>query len=147
MLTQGVYDKAYPTATTSGGFHWGAVTLSCMQIFIVALTAVLLIGLNFLVFKTRIGRAMCATAQDKVMAALVGVNANRINRHYLCLRRSPCRCCGYHGWPLLWVRELFHGICAGHQGFCGDVMALMMLIRPAGIWPAKRVGQRSEEAE
>jgi len=29
----------------------------------------------------------------------------------------------------------------------GGVMTLMMLIRPAGIWPAKRVGRRSEEAE
>ncbi|WP_419786422.1 ABC transporter permease subunit [Pseudodesulfovibrio sp.] len=29
----------------------------------------------------------------------------------------------------------------------GGVMTLMMLIRPAGIWPAKRVGRRSEEME
>ncbi len=29
----------------------------------------------------------------------------------------------------------------------GGVMTLMMLIRPAGIWPASRVGRRSEEAE
>lgn len=29
----------------------------------------------------------------------------------------------------------------------GGVMTLMMLIRPAGIWPAKRVGRRSEEAD
>ncbi len=29
----------------------------------------------------------------------------------------------------------------------GGVMTAMMLIRPAGIWPAKRVGRRSEEAE
>ncbi|MBG0790502.1 MAG: branched-chain amino acid ABC transporter permease [Desulfovibrionaceae bacterium] len=29
----------------------------------------------------------------------------------------------------------------------GGVMTLMMLVRPAGIWPAKRVGRRSEEAE
>ncbi|RWU02230.1 branched-chain amino acid ABC transporter permease [Pseudodesulfovibrio sp. S3] len=29
----------------------------------------------------------------------------------------------------------------------GGAMTLMMLVRPAGIWPAKRVGRRSEEAE
>ncbi|MDD3313545.1 branched-chain amino acid ABC transporter permease [Pseudodesulfovibrio sp.] len=29
----------------------------------------------------------------------------------------------------------------------GGVMTLMMLVRPAGIWPAKRVGRRSEEME
>lgn len=29
----------------------------------------------------------------------------------------------------------------------GGVMTAMMLVRPAGLWPAKRVGRRSEEAE
>jgi len=29
----------------------------------------------------------------------------------------------------------------------GGVMTLMMLVRPSGIWPAKRVGRRSEEME
>ena len=29
----------------------------------------------------------------------------------------------------------------------GGVMTLMMLIRPAGLWPASRVGRRSEEAD
>jgi branched-chain amino acid transport system permease protein len=29
----------------------------------------------------------------------------------------------------------------------GGVMTLMMLVRPAGIWPAQRVGRRSEETD
>ncbi|MBC16144.1 leucine/isoleucine/valine transporter subunit; membrane component of ABC superfamily [Pseudodesulfovibrio profundus] len=78
MLTQGVYDKPYPTEITSGGLEFGLITISYMQMLIVGLTAALLIGLNILVFKTRIGKAMRATAQDKVMSALVGINSNRI---------------------------------------------------------------------
>jgi len=78
MLTQGVYDRPYPTELTQGGFHFGLISISYMQIIIVALTAGLLIALNLLVFKTRIGKAMRATAQDKVMSALVGINSNRI---------------------------------------------------------------------
>ena len=78
MLTQGVYDKPYPTEITAGGFEWGLISVSYMQIFIVVLTIVLLIALNLLVFKTRIGKAMRATSQDKVMAALVGINSNRV---------------------------------------------------------------------
>jgi len=78
MLTQGVYDKAYPTAFTQGGFHMGMVSLSYMQIMILTLTVGLLVCLNMLVFKTKIGTAMRATAQDKVMSALVGINSNRI---------------------------------------------------------------------
>jgi branched-chain amino acid transport system permease protein len=78
MLTQGVYDKAYPIAFTSGGFDLGSLHINYMQVIILSLTAGLLIALNTLVFKTRIGKAMRATAQDKVMAALVGINSNRV---------------------------------------------------------------------
>ncbi len=78
MLTQGVYDRAYPGEMVQGGFEVGGAMVSYMQIVIVGITVALLVGLNTLVFKTRIGKAMRATAQDKTMSALVGINASRI---------------------------------------------------------------------
>ncbi len=78
MLTQGVYDKPYPSGFAQGGFEFGLITVSYLQITIVLVTIGLLIFLNILVFKTRIGKAMRSTAQDKVMSALVGINSNKI---------------------------------------------------------------------
>jgi len=78
MLTQGVFDKPYPIELTQGGFEIGAISFNYLQILIVALTIALLIGLNFLVFKTRVGMAMRATAQDKIMSSLVAISSNRI---------------------------------------------------------------------
>ena len=78
MLTQGVYDKAYPSELFQGAFHFGMVTISYLQIVMIVLTGALLIGLNILVFKTKIGMAMRATAQDKTMSALVAISSNRI---------------------------------------------------------------------
>ncbi len=78
MLTQGVYDKAYPTEMVSGLVTFGGLQISIMQILILSTTAVLLVGLNALVFRTNVGKAMRATAQDKVMSALVGINSGRI---------------------------------------------------------------------
>lgn len=78
MLTQGVYDRAYPTEMVQGGFEIGGAVVSWMQVIIVAVTVLLLVALNILVFKTRIGKAMRATAQDKTMSALVGINSSRI---------------------------------------------------------------------
>ena len=78
MLTQGVYDKAYPTEFTHGGFEWLGVRVSFMQIGILLVTTLLLVLLNTLVFKTRIGKAMRATAQDKVMSALVGIHSDKV---------------------------------------------------------------------
>jgi len=78
MLTQGVYDRAYPGEMVQGGFEIGGAVVSYMQVVIVGVTVLLLVGLNALVFKTRIGKAMRATAQDKTMSALVGINSGRI---------------------------------------------------------------------
>ena len=75
MLTQGVYDKPYPSDFSQGGLEFGMITISYLQMMIVAVTIVLLVVLNILVFKTRIGKAMRATAQDKVMSALVASTA------------------------------------------------------------------------
>jgi len=78
MLTQGVYDKAYPSELFQGGIGFGMVTISYLQMMIVGMTILLLFGLNMLVFKTKIGMAMRATAQDKIMSSLVSISSNRI---------------------------------------------------------------------
>lgn len=78
MLTQGVMDKAYPGQLFEGGVTFGMVTISYLQIMIITLTVLLLFGLNRLVYKTKIGMAMRATAQDKTMSALVAIGSNNI---------------------------------------------------------------------
>ncbi len=78
MLTQGVFDKPYPGELFNGGFEFGLISISYLQIMIISMTIILLICLNFLVFKTKMGMAMRATAQDKTMSALVAIGSNRI---------------------------------------------------------------------
>jgi branched-chain amino acid transport system permease protein len=78
MLTQGVYDKAYPSELFQGMFQLGDITISYLQVMILCMTGVLLVCLNILVFKTKIGMAMRATAQDKIMSSLVSISSNRI---------------------------------------------------------------------
>ncbi len=78
MLTQGVYDAVYPSELFQGRFDFGLISISYLQVMIVSLTACLLVGLNILVFKTKIGMAMRATAQDKTMSALVAIGSNKI---------------------------------------------------------------------
>ncbi len=78
MLTQGVFDKPYPGELFNGGWEFGLITISYLQAMIVIMTAVLLVALNILVFKTKMGMAMRATAQDKTMSALVAIGSNNI---------------------------------------------------------------------
>ena len=78
MLTQGVFDKASPGEFFDGGWEFGLVNISYLQVMIVVMTVFLLVILNFLVFKTKMGMAMRATAQDKTMSALVAIGSNRV---------------------------------------------------------------------
>ena len=78
MLTQGVYDKAYPIQLYSAGtFTFGGAVISYTQVFIILGSILLMILLNLFVNRTRLGKAMRSTAQDKTMSALLGINANR----------------------------------------------------------------------
>ena len=77
MLTQGVFDKPYPGELFDGGWEFGLVSISYLQVMIVSMTIFLLVTLNILVFKTKMGMAMRATAQDKTMSALVAIGSNR----------------------------------------------------------------------
>ncbi len=54
-----------------------SVTLSYKQVLIMGVTAVLLIGLWFVVQKTALGRAQRACEQDRRMAALLGIDVDR----------------------------------------------------------------------
>jgi branched-chain amino acid transport system permease protein len=49
-----------------------------VQITIVALCVAIMAGLAFLVYRTRLGTAMRATAQNPQVAGLMGVDANRV---------------------------------------------------------------------
>jgi branched-chain amino acid transport system permease protein len=59
-------------------FVVGGVSVSTMQIIIIVTSLVLLFFLDNFVSKTRIGRAMRATSQDREAAGLMGVDINRV---------------------------------------------------------------------
>ena len=119
MLSQGVYDKAYPHFFTSGGFEIGGAIITHMQVFIMIGSVVLMIGLNLFVKRTRLGKAMRSTAQDRTMSAILGINANKTIVTTFMIGAFTGRCRGRHGRALLRFGALRHGVCPGHQGFCG----------------------------
>ena len=57
---------------------FGGVEITTMQVFIVATSLLLLLFLDTFVARTRIGRAMRATSQDREAAGLMGVNINSV---------------------------------------------------------------------
>jgi branched-chain amino acid transport system permease protein len=74
------YTRADGTAfvPTKTAFTIAGVDVSTMQVFIVVTTLLLLLFLDTFVARTRMGRAMRATSQDRDAAGLMGVNINAV---------------------------------------------------------------------
>jgi len=70
--------RSYPTMTGiyEKSFNFGGVVISMQQVLIVAITVLLMIALQFIVKKTRIGKAMRAVSLDQDAAELMGINVN-----------------------------------------------------------------------
>ncbi|MGH2548039.1 MAG: branched-chain amino acid ABC transporter permease, partial [Thermomicrobiales bacterium] len=59
-------------------FHWDTkVSVRPIDLMVVGITIPLLLGLSWFVYRTRTGKAMRATAQDRDAAALMGIDVNR----------------------------------------------------------------------
>lgn len=78
MLTQGSADKIFPHFLPAGGLSLGNTSLTYLQIFIMTTSMFLMISLHAFIRKTRLGKAMRATAQDKKMASLVGIDIDHV---------------------------------------------------------------------
>ena len=65
--------KPYPILLPSEPFNVGGAVINTTQIVILVVTALTLTGLMYLVNKTKLGRAMRATAENPRVAGLMGV--------------------------------------------------------------------------
>jgi branched-chain amino acid transport system permease protein len=57
---------------------FGGIDLKSSDVTVLAVSLVAMLGLNFIIQKTKIGRAMRAVSANAPVAALLGVNTNRI---------------------------------------------------------------------
>jgi branched-chain amino acid transport system permease protein len=58
--------------------HFGDTNVTNLQVFIIVVALVMMIGLDFFINRTRLGRGVRAVAQNADSAALMGVNKNRV---------------------------------------------------------------------
>ncbi len=77
-LWKGVTNVSFPQIFPQITYNIGSVNISSVNILVIVVTVILMIALQWVVRRTRIGRAMRAVAQDRDAAALMGVNVDRI---------------------------------------------------------------------
>jgi branched-chain amino acid transport system permease protein len=74
----GGQQMAFPEAIAQRLFHLGPITISSVQLFILGVALALMVALWLFIERTKLGRAMRATAENHETAALLGVNVNRV---------------------------------------------------------------------
>ncbi len=98
------------------------VTLSTMQILIWVVTVVLMVAFWFMISRTALGRAQRACEQDRMMAALLGVDVDRTISVTFVIGASLAAVAGtlvvlYYG-----VIDFFIGFLAGIKAFTAAVL-------------------------
>lgn len=78
MIIWGRQYLSFPPVLDIQIFELHGATVTNVQILIVAVAGVTMAGLLLLVQRTRLGRAMRATAQNREVAGLMGVDVNRV---------------------------------------------------------------------
>jgi branched-chain amino acid transport system permease protein len=69
---------AFPETIRQELYRFGPVTISSVQIFILATAVTLMVLLWLFIERTKMGRAIRATAENHETAALLGVDVNRV---------------------------------------------------------------------
>jgi len=76
MFFVGAEVRSYPKVLSEQTFHLQGVVITMQQIYIVVTAILLMVLLQYIVHKTKIGKAMRAVSVDSDAAQLMGVNAD-----------------------------------------------------------------------
>jgi branched-chain amino acid transport system permease protein len=77
FLWRGPFHLIFPDLLPSTQFTFGDYSIGVKDIFVVVLALILVIFLSLFIARTKLGKAMRATAQDKQAAQLMGINIDR----------------------------------------------------------------------
>jgi len=80
MLSQGVSDRPYPQVFGLDAIEIMGARITNGQIFIILLAFALMVALQLFVHRTRLGKAMRATAQNRTMSRLLGIDIDQTIR-------------------------------------------------------------------
>lgn len=77
LYPRGSDPKGFPTLFPDGAFHVGGVLIRYENLFILAIGILMIVVVNLIINKTKIGSAIRAVAQDSEAAKMMGVNMDR----------------------------------------------------------------------
>ncbi len=115
---KGFPESAFPVQQ----IHIGEADISTLQLLIIGVSACLMMALEFIVKKTKIGKAMRATSEDYNTAALMGINVNMIISFTFALGSALAAAGGVLVGLLFNAVSFNMGLMAGLKAFAAAVL-------------------------
>jgi branched-chain amino acid transport system permease protein len=122
MLSQGKEYKNLPPMLPSEGFSLFGANVSPVQAFILGASILIMVCLHLFVAKTRLGKAMRATSQDRVMAGLLGIDTNQVISITFMIGSALAAVAGVMVTLYYGVVHFFMGYLAGIKAFTAAVL-------------------------
>jgi branched-chain amino acid transport system permease protein len=122
MLAQGKEYKNLPPMLPATGFSLFGANVSPVQIFILIASILIMVLLHLFVEKTKLGKAMRATSQDRIMAGLVGIDVNQVISVTFMIGSALAAVAGVMVTLYYGVVHFFMGYLAGIKAFTAAVL-------------------------
>jgi len=113
---------AFPQVVKVQSYAIGGATITSVQIAIIALSLAMMAGLAALVYRTRLGTAMRATAQNPQIAGLMGIDADRIVAFTFVIGAALAAVAGVMVASYYGIAHYTMGSQLGLKAFCAAVL-------------------------
>jgi branched-chain amino acid transport system permease protein len=113
---------AFPQIVKTESYLIGGAIITNVQIAIIVLCVLMMAGLAALVYRTRLGTAMRATAQNPQIAGLMGVDVNRIIAATFVIGAALAAVAGIMVASYYGIAQYTMGEILGLKAFCAAVL-------------------------
>lgn len=122
LIKGGPNPLAFPQVIQDTVYTLGPIKFSTVQVIILVVASLLMVGLQFTVKYTRVGKAMRATSEDLEAASLMGINVNRIVSFTFAVGAALAGAGGVLVGMYFNSIHPFMGVTVGLKAFCAAVV-------------------------
>jgi branched-chain amino acid transport system permease protein len=122
QLWRGPSPIPFPQVIPNPSVDVGGVTIAAKQVLVMSLAVVMMIALQLFVYRTKMGKAMRATAQDRDAAQLMGININTTIAMTFLIGSALAGAAGFVSGVYYGTTWFFNGFEAGLNAFTAAVL-------------------------
>jgi len=122
QLWRGPSPIPFPDVIPNPSFNLGVVSINVKQIGVVLLAIALMAALQFFIYRTKLGKAMRATAQDRDAAQLMGIDINTTIALTFLIGSALAGAAGFVSGVYYGTTWFFNGFEAGLKAFTAAVL-------------------------